>query len=206
MQYRNTQQTGFTLVEILVAVAVFAVFSVMVYGGLSAVMRARVQTDQVAKDLSQLQMVFLRFKRDIVQAVNRPVRGSYGNTESAFTSNDFGAVRLVFTRTGYPNPAGLARSDLLRVAYGVEDKVLYRIHWPVLDQAEDSQPLRLKMLEGVEDVELQFVDDKGERVTDWPPVNNTAANPGLPRAVELTIIHTHWGRVTRLITLAEGVS
>ena len=66
---------------------------------------------------------------------------------------------LSFTRGGWHNPNGLARSNLQRVNYRVEDGALWRDTYPVLDRAPDTQPQQVRLLEGVEVLELVFLGD-----------------------------------------------
>ncbi|UCE88585.1 MAG: type II secretion system minor pseudopilin GspJ, partial [Pseudomonadota bacterium] len=101
---------------------------------------------------------------------------------------------------GHRNPARLPRSTLQRVAYEVEDEVLYRVQWLTLDRAQDSEPARVALLEQVIKLELRFLDTANEWRTVWPPLTATE-DAGLPRAVEFSVELEDWGRVTRLVAL-----
>ncbi len=197
-----TRGRGFTLLELLVAVAVFAVMSVLAYAGLASVLDARRQTDAAAARLGEVQLAFTVLQRDLEQALNRSVRAEYGDRLRAFTAAADGDPRLEFTRTGHANPLARPRSVLLRVAYGVEDDALYRLQWPVLDRAQDTRPHKFTVLEGVDRLEVRYLDSAGRWHEVWPPLrSDTAVETGLPRAAEVTLVLADWGKVTRLFVL-----
>jgi general secretion pathway protein J len=70
----KTSLAGFTLLEMLVALAIFALLSVMSYGGLRSVMEQQAATELEAEQLGQLQKIYLLMQRDFEQAVPRAVR------------------------------------------------------------------------------------------------------------------------------------
>lgn len=197
----KTHATGFTLLELLVALAVFAVMSAMAYGGLRTVLDIREQTDAAAQRLAAIQRAFLRIERDLEQSVARGVRDDFGSLLGAMlAAEDEDNWRLEFTRVGHRNPARLPRSTLQRVAYEVEDEVLYRVQWLTLDRAQGGEPVRVAMLEQVARLELRFLDTGNEWRNAWPPLSDPE-EAGLPRAVELSVELEDWGRVTRLVAL-----
>jgi len=196
---QHKHQTGFTLLELLVALGIFALLAAMAYSGLNSVMTARQITTQHAERLSQLQMAFLWLGRDIEQAVDRSIRDEYGTTRFAMVGVETGRYQLELTRTGWRNPAGRARSSLQRVAYGLSDGNLMRVYWNVLDRAQDSKPLESVLLDGVEKLELRFLNASNKWQISWPsnqPGGLVSTTP--PRAVEITLETKAEGRITRL--------
>ena len=210
------RQTGFTLIEILIAIAVFVVMAAMAYGGLSSVISTR-ETVTAALDRSKtLQMSVWRMRNDIEQIVNRPIRDSFGDNQPAiFGSPDIG---LQFTRNGWRNPLGDIRSNLQRVAYRIdEDNNLVRAHWRVLDQAQDSVPVESVLLEDVSNVEWRFLDSDREWQDRWPenstvgasatsvqtPAGTIASSYAPPLAIELRVTTSAWGDL-RLLFMVAG--
>lgn len=192
------RQSGFTLLELLVALGIFALLAAMAYSGLNSVMTARKITDQHAQRLHQLQMAFLWLGRDIEQGIDRPIRDEYAEVQPALLGVETGRYQLELTRTGWRNPAGRARSNLQRVAYGLRDGNLVRAYWVVLDRAQDSQPLENVLLEGVDKLELRFLDANNAWHDAWPnALSGGAASTALPKAVEVTLETAAEGRITR---------
>lgn len=195
---------GFTLFELLVATSVFAIVSYMAYTGLMQVMDARAHIKQVENRLVELQMAFTHLSRDVQQLVNRPVRSEYGDVLPAFKGGELGDYRLEFTRTGHRNPARTPRSLLQRIGYLLEDEKLYRVNWPVLDRAQQTEARRSLILEKTESIEIRFLGPEGEWTTSWPPVSNQGSVSGFPSAVAIKIKLHDMGTIDRVFLLPEA--
>ena len=185
---------GFTLLELLVALAIFSLLAVMSYNGLKTVLNQQAVTEEQADALARLQKLYLVMQRDIEQAVPRPVRDEYGDELPALA----GAEALQLTRGGWSNPAGRLRSSLQRVGYAYEDEQLVRYSWNVLDRAQDSEPLRQALADEIEEMTIRYLGANNEWEEQWPnPL--AAGNPqqtgaqDLPRAVEITLEHERFG-------------
>jgi len=192
---------GFTLIELLVALLIFAIFAAIAYGGLDQVLTAKARTTRAAERLSDLQTAYTWIARDIEQAVDRPIRDAYGDPAEAVIG---GGTSLELTRAGWRNPAGLTRSNLQRVAYTLEDGQLQRRYWRVLDRAPDSEAHETELLEGVQEMELRFLDEQGQWQPTWPVTNAAGNTVPMPRAVEVSLEIEDWGRITRLFRVPDG--
>lgn len=207
------EQKGFTLLELLVALSIFAVMSVMIFGGLNEVLQVRSSTDKYTSRLTELQLAFMYVSRDTRQLVNRSVRGEFGDDLPALVANQLGTYKLELTRAGYSNPAKMERSTLQRVAYGIEDNKLYRYRWMVLDRAADSLPSKTVLLNDVMSLNLRFMDgnntiNAGQTnnwVSSWPITTTGETNTNLPRLVEVTLELEDWGRFTRIFEFPETI-
>lgn len=206
---------GFTLLELLVALAIFGLLSVMSYSGLRSVLEQQARTQESVDRLAELQKVYLLMQRDFEQAVPRIVRGEYGDDLVAFGGDDV----LQLTRGGWRNPLQQPRSSLQRVAYAIENDQLTRYTWSVLDRAQDSVPLEQPLTEAVRGMQLRFMNEDHEWLGSWPPVNpNTGQQPSqqgqqpaqqgqqpppadLPNALEVTLDHEHYGRLVWLFRI-----
>ncbi len=186
---------GFTLLELLVALAIFAVLAAIAYSALNQVTATRHYLEAKTARLNALQLVFSVLERDIEQGVAREVRDEFGDTEPAVKGGGAGTQLLSVTRNGWRNPLDLPRSHLQRVAYVFADNKFVRQSWPVLDRGPGVTPYTEVMLEDVKAVELRFLDQDRAWQAFWPVPNQAAP---MPRAVEITIELGDWGRVTRL--------
>jgi general secretion pathway protein J len=196
---------GFTLLELLVAIGVFALFSAMAYGGLTQILESRDRVDAERAYWTALSRAFLRIEDDLLHARERTVRSVSGTPLPALAGQptDTRAVAdppLEFTRGGVLNLSEGARSDLQRVAYKFEDGKLWRLTWPVLDRAPTTKPQEAVLLEDVEDFQARFfagVPTAGAPAAapvaaaapsaqaTWPPTGGSLT--ALPQAVELTV-------------------
>jgi general secretion pathway protein J len=119
---------------------------------------------------------------------------------------------VIFTRGGWSNPAGQPRSTLQRVRYSLRDGVLYRDHWVVLDAQLQPDPLPKRLLDGVTDFQVRYMDDARNWQTSWPPPSAGNATSGIttnertlrwrPIAVEVSLTLKDWGTITRVIEVA----
>lgn len=214
------RQKGLTLLELLIAVAVFAIMAALAYGGLNTVLASRDQVEKQSSELAGLQKAFFRINRDISQVVARGIRDGFGDVQDAMRDKRGQLVDkedlFEFTRTGRFNPTGQPRSYLQRIAYGVEDNKLIRYSWNVLDRAQDSEPAKYVLLEKIKRVELRFLDAQGQWQTHWPVSGDKAVPPDpqafatkkadsqsvLPLAVEITIELEQLGKIVRIVRIS----
>lgn len=194
-------EQGFTLLELLVSLMIFAVLAVIAYGGLKSVLDAQKQTDEQAAKLAMLQKAFIIINRDTEQMINRGIRDNYGDPKSALIG-DSGAME--FSKAGWRNPAGFKRSNIQRIAYGIEDDQLLRLSWAVLDRAQDSEPMSSLIMDRVKSLEVRYLDLDLKWQNQWPVNSNTTKNvpETLPRALEVTMDVEDWGKITRLFRVA----
>ena len=111
---------GFTLIEVLIALAVFSVMSVIAYGGLRTLLDARSGTERAAERLKELQMAVMLIQQDMEHMAKRSIRGEYGEKEPAFATGESGDYLIAFTRGGSINLRRKRRSGLYRVGYKFE--------------------------------------------------------------------------------------
>ena len=152
---------GFTLIEVLIALAITAFVAAVAYSSLSTAMLAVESTRTTAQRTYEMNRAWMIISRDLRQFVARPVRDEFGQVEPAMAGGAAARFALSFTRGGWHNPNGLPRSNLQRVNYRVEDGALWRDTYPVLDRAPETQAQQVRLLEGVEVLELVFLGDLG---------------------------------------------
>lgn len=191
-------QRGFTLMELLIAIAVFAVLGAMSYGGLNAVLKTRARTMEAADQLHNLQISLMLIQRDIQHVVNEPSRDEFGDLHPPITT-DFNDDRLVeFSRLGWNNPTDQLRSTYQRVAYGFEDNTLLRYYWPHFHRGPQEQPIMAELLEGLEEISFRYMDKQENWHDDWPPLNSNIAE--LPQLVEIALELENGDEITRQFT------
>jgi general secretion pathway protein J len=193
---------GFTLIELLVAIAIVAVIGAIALGGLSVVLDQQNLAREKAERWREIQFAMRMLVQDLAQLHPRQTRDEFGEIYVPSLLADPNAqFALELSRGGWSNPAGLPRGTVARVAYDWEDDVLVRFHWPVMDRTLATVPVRTELLEGVENIEVQFLDAGGEWHLEWPPLQQAGPdrNTLRPRAIEFSIELVDYGRVSRMI-------
>ena len=195
MMARNpTTQRGFTLIELMIAIGIFAIVGVLSAQMLNNIIRQQEVIEERGARLSDLQRGMNILQRDIAQLINRPVRDEFGDTRAAVIIDD--ELPLEFTRQGWRNPLGQTRSELQRVAYELREDKLYRYYWTVLDRAPDTEPLEQVLMEGVLVAEFTGLDGNGDQ---WPQPGWNPADPGQRlAAISVRLDIEPYGEITRL--------
>jgi len=205
---RQHRSCGFTLLELLVALAVFAIMATAAYSGLRSVLFTRAAVEEENRRLAAVQLAVFRLEQDIEQALPRGVRDEYGEPQPALHGGELLSDTLVLTRAGWDNPLGQLRANLQRVAYRLREGRLWRLYWTVLDRGGAMEPRETLLLDQVREFRVRFLDQSDAWQNDWPPPASSAADHSLPpdpnvlpRAVEITLTLEDWGAITRLLPL-----
>jgi general secretion pathway protein J len=199
------RHAGFTLVEILVAMAIAAILATMAFSAMNEAMQNRERIRQAQQRLVGLQFMMRSLVQDFSQLAPRPVRMPIGEDYEAAVLGRSGAfAEVVLTRAGWTNPAGLSRSSLQRVRYQVRDGVLYRDYWLALDAQLEPEPVQRALIDGVEAFTIRYMNDGRQWQDNWPPPPPNAGNQmryqrGRPLAVEITLRLRDWGTITRIV-------
>ena len=153
---------GFTLLELLVAVAIFALLGVGSYRLLASTINTRDAAKTHDDALIQLQRTFIVMNRDVAQAVARPIRDEYGDSVAAVVLKN---NVLELTRAGLPNPLKQVRSDLQRISYQINTKnELVRS----ADRDRGVKPQQTVLLTKIKTMTIKTHNQNGGTNNDWP--------------------------------------
>ena len=176
-------EAGFTLVELLVALAIFALISVAGVMLLRSGSETQIAVKGRLEALSRSNRLYNSIEADLAQVIARPVRDTSGLPVPAFTQGGATVPDALFgfVRTGWSNFDEAPRAGLQRVTYVLQDGKLKRLSWPMLDGASPVDAAVI--LDDVKSVQMRFRDERGEWRSDWSAIDPDA----LPRAVELRL-------------------
>ena len=200
------RQSGFTLVELLVALFITTIVFAMGYGALSQALNNRKEVEEQSARLNAVQQALRVMEQDFELMQPRPVRDELGNGyQNAVLVSQ--TVPLTFTRGGWANPAGLPRSELQRVSYLLRDGKLVRRHLPVLDATAAVVYEERELLDQVEALKFRYMDAGLVWQDTWPTAigGNGPAQDLLrsrPVAVEITLQLKDWGQLQRIVEIA----
>jgi len=211
----RSSSSGFTLVEVLVAMAITAFVAVAGYTSLTAVISGVDSLREESRRLNDINRTFQILGKDLHQLVNRSVYDEFGSRRSAFEGGELAPQMLSFTRAGWHNTVGLPRSTLQRVAYYLDEDQFVRATWPVLDTTGAIEPNELVLLSGVESIDVRLLTgldqlevDRNSQIDrrywqeNWvPDLSRPDALAEPPLAVEIRFQILGWGELERLYVL-----
>jgi general secretion pathway protein J len=206
---------GFTLIEIVIAVAITGLMFVIGYAGINQALKDRDSLEAAQARLTALQRAMRVMSQDFAQVAPRPARDLDGGGEiqPAITSSRTNNILVTFTRSGWSNPAGAQRSAQQRVRYVFENGTLVRENWLSVDPALNAVPQRRVLLEKLTSATIRFMDPVSRTWReDWPPtpVGGGTIAPGIadetlrprPVAIQITIDSPDWGIVSRMFEVS----
>lgn len=196
----KAEQCGFTLVELLVAMAVLAALASISFRGLSSILDAEAHVQLETQRWNDVAVAIAHMSRDLSLAVPRTVRDNAGNVRAAIiigSPPDGTQGQLQVTRLGDGDGAS-SQGDLRRIEYRLRAGTLEYLVWPAPDLAPGAAPSVSPVLENVAGLELRALGQDGTWSSAWPA--GQQANT-LPRALEARIKLASGERITRLFPL-----
>lgn len=192
---KRSAEHGFTLVEVMIALFIFALLAMAGVAILSFSVRAGAATGAKLDQVAALTRTFSVLSADLAQAVDRPTRDEGGTIRPAF-SGEAGASTtpmLQLVRGGWTNTDGAPRAAVQKVAYRLENGAFERVSWPALDGAAPLPPAVLAT--GIRDVRLRY------RIAGaWSDRWDGSGGAPLPQALEITLARAD-GTVWRALFL-----
>ncbi len=182
---------GFTLLELLVAMAIFSVMAVLAYRGTFSLLHGRDTLVQRHQALADLQMGFHLLRQDLEQIISHPLFQP-GDLETPALAG--GAHFLEFTRGGYLSPSQLTAQSCRRIRYQFADGVLSRAVVQVNTSTDEAVATSSPLLDGLTGVAFRFLDRNSTWQERWDETNRDMP----PLAVEITLEKNGWGRLRRL--------
>ena len=190
-------QSGFTLIETVVAMLLLALMSVLSYQAVEAVLGTNERSRQGLAEEARLQRAWQIIGRDIMHLRARPFVDALGMREPAYVTDksEFG-VR--FSRGGGPmvksNPSGLRR-----VEYIINrEQQLQRKSWAITQSPRLSEGSTLILMDNVDEVVFEHLSKDFFYGPDWPPINETHSLRSLPKMIRVTITIDGLGESSRL--------
>lgn len=204
-----TDTKGFTLLEILIAMAIFTLIGLASTSVLTSVIDSdKLSTERFDK-LEKLQRAMLVIERDILQAQPRAVRLVGEENEQVITGGknlfESDADGLHFVRGGWHNPQlMLPRSTLQSVVYRLRDNQLQRLYGNYVDNVIGWEPKEKTLLGDVEDFKVEYLVgdlEDPESESEWQETYTAVV---LPRAIAIEITTKDFGLIRREFLMGAG--
>lgn len=194
------RERGFTLIEMLVALMIFALLSLAGVALLRGSVSAQGATRDHLDRLGDLQVAIATLDADLNQATVRITRTEAGTLAPAFFAGGTGTGGpvLQFVRAGWSNASNAPRASLQKVDYYWREGRFERVGYPMLDGAAPEAPV--KLLDRVSALTLRFRDDRGQWREAWTPTQPDL----IPRLVEMTLQREGGAPVTLRFLVGPG--
>lgn len=193
---------GFTLIEMMVALLIFALITAAGVAVMSSTLANQSAVRVNVERYAELQRTRAILKADLSQAATRRTRGEDGSpTLTAFAGVSpwvVGGPLLAFTRRGYENPDQAPRASMQYVEYALVEGRLERRARPALDGARLGSAQVL--LTDIESVQSFYLFDGV-----WRPTWRGDPTSDIPTAVRLNMKLRDLGEIDQLfLTSGEG--
>lgn len=192
------RQSGFTLLELLLAVVVFTLVIAGGYAAVNGLSRSWQQQREFALQLQQLQTTWYQLEQDLTQLIARRVRDQSGGHLPVLSGS---TQQLQAVRSGWSNPLAQQRSELQRFGYQSRNGQLLRNWWINLDSVRNDASQQQLLLDNVQTLQLRYLDSNREWQLQWPPGNAGAQSNQaslLPLAIEVDLQLANDARYRRL--------
>jgi general secretion pathway protein J len=188
---------GFTLLEVLVAIAIVALIAVLGYRAIAALTDSETRLAAEATRWRTLDLFFARLEGDLRQAVPRPARLSDAIAPAWLGSADTsGNSLLEFSRAG-PEFALEPDSAGQRLAYRLRNGAIEVLYWASYDRPQGLEPTAYTLLEGVTGFQVSYLMQAGTWADTWP----LGGEGPLPRAVKVDLTLASGESIERWLAL-----
>ncbi|ARG97451.1 GspJ family T2SS minor pseudopilin variant LspJ [Legionella micdadei] len=197
---------GFTLIEILIALAVFAILAAMTSSALYYAFNTRARVNEQAEQLNALQLALTLIERDTEQVIHRDIHsGSDMHLYPAFVGEP---QYLELSRSGIVNPnSEEKRSVLQRIAYFCRNNQFVRRSWISLDPVDRKGYQDKVLMDNLTHCRFAYLNANLQVLSEWQAnalQQNQRAEP-LPKAIRLDLTLRNWGNLSRLFIIPEGL-
>ncbi|MBL4583678.1 MAG: type II secretion system minor pseudopilin GspJ [Pseudomonadales bacterium] len=196
---RTRKPGGFTLVELLIAMVLFSILSVGSYQVLDSVINSHRKLSNHNQRFEGLRRAVNMLARDLQQAQSRTITNAYGTTDAALIIESSDQSRMVLSSGGWANPLAAPRGTLSRIEFFVEDQVLVKRRWLVLDPADQETYFDMPLVKGVSEFQIRALDPEKRWISYWPTDGMPLTQ--LPRVVEVELEIAELGIIKRTLEL-----
>ena len=206
---KSSSNRGFTLLEILIAMAIFTLIGLASTGVMTSVIDSNELSEHRFEKLQALQRAMITIERDLLQIVPRAIRLEYELNEVVISggNNNFDSefYGLGFVRAGWQNPQlMLHRSTLQAVAYRVMEGRLERLYGNYVDNVAGYEPKVRVLMDDILDFQVRFLFDSTKDADDLDSWQESANSNKLPAAVSIIITSEVFGEIRRDFLTSVG--
>ena len=202
---RACKAQGFTLLEVLIALSLFAVLSAMAFGGLNQLLGQHQQLQKRQHRFVDLQSTIQVLERDFSQIEPRSIRDAFGDAQAALKGSSTPEFTYQLTTKTWFNPHHDQGVLLQRIGYQLQGQTLWRSYHAQLDAGIGSTPVRYPLFDQATGFKVRFLANQQPWIDYWPPINPQGQPTlnQLPRAIEIQLTTADLGTITRILEIPQ---
>lgn len=181
---------GFTLIEVLLALAIMATLAITGYRALSGMLEGEQRVAQERERWRELDLFFARLEHDLGHALPRAYRLGNIGMPALFLRDD----ALAFVRGTPGEPAQ-------RIGYRWSDGRIELLYWPQLDAPGANAPVAYPVAEGVTAWQISLANRTGQWVERWGEAGPQLDEPLLPHGARVVLTLVDGTRIERVLAL-----
>ncbi len=200
-QYKNKRQLGFTLIEMLLSLAIFAMIGMATYSVLNTTISSKDSIENQADQLKDMQRAMLILENDFQQITQRKIRlNGESPLDNFFIAEpyllDSEELGFAFVRDGWTNPVMiLPRSEMQAVGYRLKEGNLERLYFNYVDADSATEPRIQILIRGVTELSLSYYYEK-----EW---QEELPDSGLPLLIKLIVVTETYKEIERVFSLVS---
>lgn len=187
---------GYTLIEIMIALAVFAILSVITASSMYQSFDIRSRLNIESNQLNEILVAITRIKHDTEQIIDRSIISNDLLMFPPFTGL---SQSLEFSHGGIVNPNNIeARSTLQRVAYICDKSKLIRRTWGGLDIPIRNKGLDKIILTNLSECKFSYISHSKQILAEWREyaVQQNQKRESLPLAIRFNFKFKNLGSMS----------
>lgn len=185
----KSKQRGFTLIEIMVAVFIFAIIATVSYRIISSLVKTKQIVDETQNKWGNLSLINSNLERSVNRLIPLVVRDNDGNAIPALLGQDkltgLYDGQLEMTLSGSVGDQVLGVKPPKRVGYRLYKNSLYFITWPTLNRSLNTLPEIDLLIGDVNSFVVEYLYTDGKWYKTWPPENSDISS--LPAAMRVSL-------------------
>ena len=179
---------GFTLIELMVAVVIFAIISVVSYRIISSLVTTKQVAGAAQEKWGNLSLTMSNLGNSFNRTIPLLVRDQDGNILPAIYGkpklNGVYDSQLELSLSGYVGDEVLGNSPPKRIGYRFYSGSLYLVSWPALNRVVTTQPEIDLLADNVQTFVVTYLYPDSEWRDSWPPIGGDPAS--VPKGVKLS--------------------
>lgn len=200
----NNRPKGFTLIEIIIALSIFAIVALLTASTMYYAFNTRERIINHIDRMVHLQLAISLMERSLMQAIPRAIRSHDMQLIDAFIGQpDY----TEFTQNGFPNPSAQEkRSTLKRVAFLCNHHQLQLRQWRALDAVDRKQYQEKILLGNLLRCHFNYLDKHLQVLANWHQ-STASLHPlePLPKAVQLSLTFENHDRFDFLFPIPGAI-